>query len=204
MTSKRLPLSVLSAVIEPNTELRKLSGSNMSAISVLLSCSIWLLLLPPTILYIGASNFGWMPGGQEPLFLSDDALALTTACYFFALVFGFFSTAFVSRWMASTYDADTSWALHFLLVTIVGTPLSIASLMQWYPHIFLNLLILIPAVIWSMTLLYKSVPALLGITPEKGMLMASSLVGWLLVAAVSLLGLTIGLWTLGVGPFLGV
>jgi len=36
------------------------------------------------------------------------------------------------------------------------------------------------------------------------MLMASSLVGWLLVAAVSLLGISMGLWTMGVGPLLGV
>jgi hypothetical protein len=34
--------------------------------------------------------------------------------------------------------------------------------------------------------------------------MASSLVGWLLVAAVSLLGFSMGLWTMGIGPFLGV
>ena len=34
--------------------------------------------------------------------------------------------------------------------------------------------------------------------------MASSLVGWLLVAAVSLLGLSMMLWTIGVGPLLGV
>jgi hypothetical protein len=36
------------------------------------------------------------------------------------------------------------------------------------------------------------------------MLMASSLVGWLLVAAVSLLGISMALWTMGFGPFLGV
>jgi hypothetical protein len=34
--------------------------------------------------------------------------------------------------------------------------------------------------------------------------MASSLVGWLLVAAVSLLGISMGLWTMGLGPSLGV
>jgi len=36
------------------------------------------------------------------------------------------------------------------------------------------------------------------------MLMASALVGWLLVAAVSLLGMSMMFWTLGVGPLLGV
>ena len=36
------------------------------------------------------------------------------------------------------------------------------------------------------------------------MLMASSLVGYLLVAAVSLLGITVVLWGQGIGPRLGI
>jgi hypothetical protein len=36
------------------------------------------------------------------------------------------------------------------------------------------------------------------------MLMASSLIGYLLVAAVSLLGITVALWSAGLGPRLGV
>lgn len=58
--------------------------------------------------------------------------------------------------------------------------------------------------IWSMYLLYKGLPIALQIPPERGMLMASSLVGWLLVAAVSLLGITVAFWASGVGPLLGV
>lgn len=41
-------------------------------------------------------------------------------------------------------------------------------------------------------------------TPERGMLMASSLIGYLLVAFVSLLGITVVLWIYGLGPSMGV
>ena len=204
MSKRILPLQILATVIEPGIGFEKFSKSDASPFSILLSCSIWLLLLPPLVFYFGASNFGWLLGGSEPLYLSDKALMLTTLCYFIALTFGFFSTVVISRWMAVTYGASTSWGLHVALITIVGAPLAIVSMGQWYPHVFLNLLILIPAIIWSIVLLYKGVPIILSITPEKGMLMASSLVGWLLVAAVSLLGITMGLWTLGIGPFIGV
>jgi hypothetical protein len=68
----------------------------------------------------------------------------------------------------------------------------------------MNILVMIPAMIWAMYLLYKGIPIVLGIPPERGMLMASALVGWLLVAAVSLLGMSMMFWTLGVGPLLGV
>jgi hypothetical protein len=44
----------------------------------------------------------------------------------------------------------------------------------------------------------------LKISPERGMLMASALIGYLLVALVSLLGLTVALWGRGIGPSLGV
>ena len=73
-----------------------------------------------------------------------------------------------------------------------------------YTHVFLNLLVLIPALMWSMYLLYKGLPIALGTTPEQGMLMASSLTGFLLVAAVILLGVTVALWAAGFGPTVGV
>ena len=69
-----------------------------------------------------------------------------------------------------------------------------------FPHVFFNVLVMIPAVIWSMALLYRGLPVVLHIPPERGMLMSSALVGWLLVAAVSLLGISAGLWTAGLGP----
>jgi hypothetical protein len=106
--------------------------------------------------------------------------------------------------MASTYGAQASLGLHFALITIVAAPLAVAGIGHLFPSVFINILILIPTMIWSMYLLFTGVPLVLEITPEKGMLMASSLVGWLLVAAVSLLGLSMGLWTMGIGPFLGV
>ena len=204
MTKKLSPSIILTALIDPAAGFRELSECGPSAAEVLFKYSIWLVLIPPIICWVGASGFGWHLGAEEPLILSDRALAIVSVGYFLALLFGFFSTALISRWMASTYGARSAAGLHFALITVVATPLAVASLGQWYPHIFLNLLILIPAMIWSMCLLYKGLPVVLEISPENGMLMASSLVGWLLVAAVSLLGLCLVLWAMGIGPFLGV
>jgi hypothetical protein len=87
---------------------------------------------------------------------------------------------------------------------MVGEPLILASIAHLYPSVFFNLLVIIPAMIWSVYLLYTGIPVALNTPPERGMLMASAVVGWLLVAAVSLLGLSMALWTNGVGPLLGV
>ena len=106
--------------------------------------------------------------------------------------------------MAETYGARGSLGVHVALISMVGAPIAIASVIHLYPDIFINTLVLVPAVLWSMYLLYRGLPIVLHTTPERGMLMASSLIGYLLVAFVSLLGITVVLWIFGLGPSLGV
>ena len=136
--------------------------------------------------------------------MEPNSLILISVGYFFVLIFGLITTAIISNWMADTYGANDNLGQHFALITIVGQPLAIASIAHLYPDVLVNVLVLIPTMIWSMYLLYKGIPIVLDTPPERGMLMASSLVGWLLVAAVSLLGMSMILWTMGVGPALGV
>ena len=195
---------LLRALYDPAGAFRDLSQAEPAPREVLLRYSVWLLLLPPLFSWIGASSFGWRLGASEPLTLPASTLAVISVGYFIALLFGFITTAFISRWMAGTYGASESLGRHFAMITIVGAPLAFASAAHMFPDVFLNVLILIPTMIWSMYLLYTGIPVALETPPERGMLMASSLVGWLLVAAVSLLGLSMALWAMGVGPMLGV
>lgn len=189
---------------EPRITFESLAGTEPSGWQVFSSYSIWLLLMPPVFSWIGASNFGWRLGAAEPLYLEPATLVLISVAYFAALLFGFVTTTFISRWMATTYGANTSLGRHTALVTIVGQPLALASVAHIYPNVFFNVVVMIPTILWSMYLLYSGIPVALQTPPERGMLMASSLVGWLLVAAVSLLGITMGLWAAGFGPYLGV
>jgi len=189
---------------EPRVTFEALAETDPSASRIFSSYSLWLLLLPPVFSWIGASRFGWRLGAETPLYLEPATLWLISIAYFIVLLFGFVSTTFISRWMASTYGANASIGRHAALITIVGQPLAIASVAHLFPNVFFNVVVMIPTTIWSMYLLYTGIPVALQTPPERGMLMASSLVGWLLVAAVSLLGLTMGLWTAGFGPSLGV
>jgi len=192
------------SLYEPSAAFKELASAEVEVPSVFFKFSLWLVLLPPIFSLIGAANFGWRIGAEEPLMLDDQSLLLVSVGYFLVLIFGLFSTALISSWMASTYGASASLGKHLALITIVGAPLAIASIAHLFPDVLINVLVLIPTMIWSMYLLYKGIPVVLDTPPERGMLMASSLVGWLLVAAVSLLGISMGLWTAGVGPLLGV
>lgn len=204
MSDRIYSFLLIKSLYQPTLAFEELAKTDPSPFKVLIHYSIYLLILPPIFSLIGAANFGWRLGAAEPLRLPMETLLLVSVAYFCVLSFGLISTAVISRWMASTYGASTSLGRHVALITIVGEPLAVASIAQLYPDVFVNILVLIPTMIWSMYLLYKGIPIALDTPPERGMLMASSLVGWLLVAAVSLLGLSVGLWTLGVGPLLGV
>ena len=172
--------------------------------AVLLRLVIPLSIIPPLFAYIGGATFGWQLGGGEPLHIPPSGLVLISLAYFVALIAGFLSTAVVACWMAGTYGARREFGSHLSFVVLVGMPVILASLGHLVPHVFINMLLLIPALVWSLYLLYRCLPVALGTSPERGMLMASSLVAYLLVASVSLLGISVVLWSGGIGPNLGV
>lgn len=191
-------------LFQPNEVFKELSSVEPEPHIVFFKYLLVLAVSPPVFSYIGATSFGWRLGAAEPLFLPSETVMIISILYFFVLLFGFVSTAIVSQWMASTYGARHSLGVHFALVTIIALPLVVGSVIHLFPHVFINILVLIPTLIWSMFLLYKGLPVVLDISPERGMLMASALIGYLLVAAVSLLGLTVALWGQGIGPSMGI
>jgi len=191
-------------LMRPASVFEELSDTRPDPHVVFFRYLVWLAVIPPAFAYIGASTFGWRLGAAQPLYLDGGDLIVISIMYFFVLIFGFVSTAIVSQWMASTYGARYSLGIHFALVTIVAAPLAVGSAIHLYPHVFINVIVLIPVLMWSMFLLYRGLPVVLKISPERGMLMASALIGYLLVAAVSLLGLTVALWGGGIGPSIGV
>ncbi len=152
--------------------------------------------------YIGSVSFGWRLG-VAPIELPAGIVLAISAAYFVLLLFGLITSAMISRWMAATYGAVEELGAHIGLIAIVGAPLAVGSIMHLYPQAFYNVLVLVPVLIWSMYLLYRGLPIVLRTTPEQGMLMASALIAYLLVAWVALLGVTVVLWNLGLGPTLG-
>lgn len=191
-------------ISRPGDVFRELAETEPEVHVVFFRYLIWLALLPPLFAYIGADTFGWRIGAEAPLHIPASNLVFVSLGYFSALLFGFFSISIVSRWMAPTYGARESPGVHLAFVCIIAAPLVAGSVFHLFPHVFINILVLIPALMWSMYLLYRGLPVVLGVTPENGMLMASSLIAYLLVAAVSLLGITVAFWGEGVGPTLGV
>lgn len=195
---------VFRLLLKPADVFQELADTRPDPHTVFFRYLIWLAVLPPLFAYIGAANFGWRIGAAEPLYLPGGDLVIISILYFFVLLFGFVSTALVGQWMAVTYGARDSLGIHFALVVIVAAPLVAGSVVHLFPDIFINVITLIPVLLWSMYLLYRGLPVVLKISPERGMLMSSALIGYLLVAVVSILGISVALWGRGIGPSIGV
>jgi hypothetical protein len=186
-------------LFRPSAAFAAIAERPPSSSAVFFGFALWLGLAPPIFAYIGTMTFGWRLG-VEPLIVSAPAAAAIAAAYFSLLLIGFLSSAFVSHWMASTYSADAAFGRSFALIALVGAPLTVGSVVHLYPHALINVVVLVPTLIWSMYLLYRGLPIVLKTDPAHGMLMASSLVAYLLVAWVTLLGITVVLWSHGIGP----
>jgi Yip1-like protein len=195
-------LSILelgNVLFRPSATFARIAERPPSSTAAFFGFALWLGLAPPVFAYIGTTTFGWRLG-VEPLYLSAPAAAAISAAYFALLLVGFLSAGFVAHWMASTYSADASFGRSFALIALVGAPLTVGSVVHLYPHALINVVVLVPTLIWSMYLLYRGLPIVLKTDPAHGMLMASSLVAYLLVAWVTLLGITVVLWSHGIGP----
>ncbi len=187
-------------LLHPGPTFEKLGTFRPDPVDVFWKSIVWLAALPPVFAYLGGRWFGWRLGAQNPLHLPDYELKAISAAYFFILIAGYVSTAFVSRWMASTYGARSSLGIHFALVSLVGAPLAFASFVHLYPDVYVNVIVLVLALLWSAYLLFRGLPIALRVDAPHGMLMASSIIAWLMVGFVSMLGLTVVLWQRGIGP----
>jgi len=186
----------------PAQVFQSVAAAPPGAARVFFGFALWLGLLPPLFAYFGTLKFGWRLG-VAPVFLPQPTILAICAAYFASLLLGYVTSSVIARWMAVTYDASQSLGRSFALMAIVGAPLAVGSVVHLYPHAFFNLLVLVPVLIWSMYLLYRGLPVVLATGPNRGMLMASALIAYLLVALVSLFGLTVALWGSGIGPLLG-
>ena len=195
-------LQIGKVLFAPGEVFSAVAAESPPATRVFFRFALWISLLPPLFAYVGTVNFGWRLG-VEPVFFPQPVVLALCAAYFAALLLGFLSSAVIARWMAATYDASQSLGRCLALMAIVCAPLAVGSIAHLYPNAVLNVLVLVPVLIWCVFLLYRGLPVVLGTGPNRGMLMASALIAYLMVAVVSLLGVTVALWGSGIGPRIG-
>jgi hypothetical protein len=129
----------------------------------------------------------------------DSALQIAILTYLVMLV-AVFSLGKAIHWMGQTYGSKQTLAQAIALAAYTGTPLWLVGFFFLYPVLWFNMLVGLPALAYTVYLLYTGVPVMMAVTRERGFLFASAVLAVGLVMLVAALAVTAILWGMGVGP----
>ncbi len=159
-----------------------------------------LALLPPVCGFIGTTQFGWQIGTAAPVKLTVSSALTISVGYYFAIVLGIFIMGYVIKWMGQTYVKSVRLSEAVALAAFVSVPLLLVGVFELYPILWLNFLVGLMALGYSVYLLYTGLPIMMDIPKEKGFLYATAILGFGMVALVGMLVITALLWGVGLEP----
>ncbi|UCC57446.1 MAG: YIP1 family protein [Gammaproteobacteria bacterium] len=159
-----------------------------------------LALIPALSGFIGTTQFGWQIGVGDPVKLTLQSAGVIAVLYYLAMIVGVYSMGWMIHWMGETYGADSPLSQCVVLAAYTATPLFLIGIMELYPVLWLNMVLGIPALAYTVYLLYTGVPIMMGISEDRGFLFSSAVLGVGLVAFVALLAVTALLWGWGIEP----
>ena len=165
-------------------------------------CSHVLLLaaIPPVAGYIGTTQVGWQVAAREVHKLTPDSALWIAILSYLTMLVAVFTIGKLIHWMGRTYGAKRTLSQCIALAAYAATPLFLSGVMLLYPMLWLNFLIGLPVLGYSVYLLYSGVPIMMGVTKERGFLFSSAVLAVGLVTLVAVLTATVILWDIGVGP----
>lgn len=165
-------------------------------------CSHVLILaaIPVVAWFIGTTQIGWRIGAHDPVKLtSQSALEIALISYAVMLV-AVFSLGKAIHWMGQTYGSSQTLPQAIALAAYTATPLWLIGIMLVYPVLWFNLVIGLPALAYTVYLLYIGVPTMMGVSEERGFLFSSAVLAVGLVMLVGVLAASAILWGFGLGP----
>jgi hypothetical protein len=166
-------------------------------------CSHVLILaaIPAICGYIGTTLVGWQPTGVREVIKLTPASALQISILFYiTMLVAVFSIGKMIHWMGQTYGSGQPLPQCIALAAYTATPLFLVGFMALFPSPWLTLLIGLPALAYTVYLLYTGVPIMMAIPEERGFLFASAVLAVGLVALVAVMAASVILWGFGFGP----
>ena len=187
-------------LINPVGGWEKIKQHNHSAAGVLISHTAVLGIIPPLAAFYGTTQVGWSFGYSEPVKLTVDSALPISIIYYIVILGSIFTLGKLIQWMNRTYGADRSFGQCVSLAAYPATPLFLIGITQIYPVLWLNYLIGLPALAYSIYLLYSGTEILMELPRERAFLMASAILAVCLISLVGVLAATVTLWGFGIGP----
>ncbi|MBV1920020.1 MAG: YIP1 family protein [Pseudomonadales bacterium] len=163
-----------------------------------------LSLIPAVSLYFGSTQVGWSLTGSDYTTLSTERALPLSIAFYIALLVGVGFMSYITFWMEKTFGADASFERCLTFISFTATPMFFVGLIGLFPVIWLNVLVVLGAVCYSLYLLYVGVPIFMNIPEERGFIFSSSILTAGLCTLVGFMAATIVIWGSGLIPQLAI
>lgn len=189
-------------LLKPRQQWQSIADLPESSQNLLVIYPFVFALLPAIAWYWGTSNVGWTVGSYNEVIKLTDASALQVNILFYCvMVASVAAIGYAIHWMSSTYGAEHSTiAKGIMIAGLTATPLFVAGLVGFQPVLWVDLLIGVVAISWSVYLMYLGIPIVMNIPQERGFLFSSAILAIGLVLLVSIMVVSILAWDFGAAP----
>ncbi|WP_207063674.1 Yip1 family protein [Motiliproteus sp. SC1-56] len=178
----------------PRDEWKLIREEHYSAIKCYGSHMVFLAAIPPLAAFIGTTQVGWSPVGNEFVKLTVGSALPIAIAFYFALLAGAGLMAWLIHWMEKTYGSRSSFDECMVLTAFTATPMFLAGLAALYPVLWFNVLVGMAGLAYTIYLLYTGVPVLMKIPEDRGFFFASSILMVGMILLVGMLAVTAILW----------
>jgi len=191
---------IVGLFIDPMRQWEKIRDQHKSADGGSVAHIFVLAAIPAISGYIGTTQVGWRIGVGEPIRITGDSAFAIAIIYYLALLVGVFTIGWVIHLLGKAYEVEKPLSLCIALAAYAATPLFLIGLMEVYPVLWLNMLLGLPALAYTVYLLYSGLPIMMEISAERGFLYSSAVLAVGLISLVALLAMTALLWGMGLQP----
>ena len=120
--------------------------------------------------------------------------------YYLAMLAGVGTVGWAIHWMGKTYGADQPIGQCIALASFTATPLFLIGILQAYPVLWLNFVVGLPVLAFTIYIFFTGVPIMMEISEDRGFLFSSAMLAFGLVTLVAMLAVTALLWGTGFAP----
>lgn len=161
---------------------------------------LFLALIPAAAGLYGTTQVGWQIGDGQIIKLTFGSALQLCALFYVAMLVGIYIIGRFIDFFAATYGVREDNPKGVILAAYTATPVFLMGVIAAYPNVWMNMLVGLVAVTYSVYLLYEGLPILMKIPAERGFMFASSILTVGLVMLVALLAISVVIWSVGIGP----
>jgi hypothetical protein len=186
--------------IRPHREWEEIRDTPETVSHLYFAHVLFLALIPPVSMYIGTTKVGWVIGDGAPVMLTETSALVMSGLMYLAMLVGVAVIGLFINWMATTYHSAPGIGRSIVFAAYTATPLFVAGLCALYPNVILTMVVGIAAVFYTVYLLYTGIPIFMNIPEDEGFIYSSSILTIGLVMFVSIMAVTVLIWSFGFGP----